>query len=341
MKSRARKRQRTDHDRLFRELLREFFFEFLQLFFPDLAEAMDPGSLDFLDKQVFASLSDGAEYEADLVVKAKFKNSGAYFIVHVENQHTAPRTFPRRFYRYFTMLHEKEDLPVFPIVVYSHDKPRIAQPDVYKIDFPDGNVLTFRYRVVQLNLMSWRRFLKSDNPVASALMAKMDIAAEDRPRVKMECLRLLVTLKLNPARMRLIGFFIDSYLKLNRDETKRFESEVAGTELDLEEKEEVMEMVTSWEREGIKKGLRRGRRDGLRKGLEKGIEKGIERGVEKGVQKGRQEERQDALLETLEIRFGKIPEAAAARIRSITDASDLRALFRQALAATSLAELGL
>jgi hypothetical protein len=41
------------------------------------------------------------------------------------------------------------------------------------------------------------------------------MAIEDRPRVKLECLRLLATLRLNPARMRLISGFVDTYLRLN------------------------------------------------------------------------------------------------------------------------------
>jgi hypothetical protein len=32
-------------------------------------------------------------------------------------------------------------------------------------------------------------------------MARMGMAPEERPRVKLECLRLLVTLRLDPARM--------------------------------------------------------------------------------------------------------------------------------------------
>ena len=35
----------------------------------------------------------------------------------------------------------------------------------------------------------------------------------ERPRVKLECLRLLATLRLNPARMRLISGFVDTYLR--------------------------------------------------------------------------------------------------------------------------------
>ena len=39
-----------DHDRLFKQLLREFFTDFLELFLPEVAGYIEPGSVEFLDK---------------------------------------------------------------------------------------------------------------------------------------------------------------------------------------------------------------------------------------------------------------------------------------------------
>ncbi len=114
------------------------------------------------------------------------------------------------------------------------------------VDFPDFKVLEFNYQVVQLNRLNWRDFLNQSNPVASALMAKMNIAEKERAKVKAECLRLLITLKLNPAKMQLISGFIDTYLNLNPVEEIQFQEE-------------------SWMRQGIERGI------------EQGIEQGIER----------------------------------------------------------------
>jgi predicted transposase/invertase (TIGR01784 family) len=119
--------QKLDHDRLFKELLTTFFFEFLDLFFPTLAAQMDRDSIEFLSQELFPDLLDGAEYRADILVKARFRGQDAYFLIHVEHQSEAPATFPRRFFRYFSAIFEKHGLPVYPIVVYSHnapDKPR-------------------------------------------------------------------------------------------------------------------------------------------------------------------------------------------------------------------------
>ena len=109
-------------------------------------------------------------------------------------------------------------------------------------------MLDFRFRVIRLNRLNWRDFVRQPNPVASALMAKMKIAPEDRPKVKLECLRLLATLKLNPAKMQLIAGFVERYLRLAREEQQVFRVEVAR--LLQPGQERVMELTISWKEEG-------------------------------------------------------------------------------------------
>jgi Domain of unknown function (DUF4351) len=84
-------------------------------------------------------------------------------------------------------------------------------------------------------------------------MSKMQIAPEDRPRVKVECLRLLVTLQLDPARMTLISGFIDAYLRLNEQEESQFSAQI-GRIRPVEQRGQVMQIVTSWMERGIEQG---------------------------------------------------------------------------------------
>jgi hypothetical protein len=44
-----------DHDRLFKELIRTYFEEFMLLFFPQLHEAIDFGAITFLSEEVFTN----------------------------------------------------------------------------------------------------------------------------------------------------------------------------------------------------------------------------------------------------------------------------------------------
>ncbi len=56
-------------DQLFKDLLRTFFREFLELFFPDVAARLDFSRVRFLDKEAFTDLPDGSRREADLVAQ--------------------------------------------------------------------------------------------------------------------------------------------------------------------------------------------------------------------------------------------------------------------------------
>jgi hypothetical protein len=125
-------------------------------------------------------------------------------------------------FRYYLRLYEKYRLPIYPIALLSYASPRKPQPDGLRIAFPDFEALAFNYRVVQLNRLDWRDYLSRPNPVASALMANMKIAKQDRLRVKAERLRLMLTLKLNPVKMRLIIGYLDTYLRLTASEQKQF-----------------------------------------------------------------------------------------------------------------------
>lgn len=245
-----------DHDRLFKELLTIFFVEFVELFLPDVSGYLRRDSLEFLDKELFTDVTSGERREADLVVRARFQDRDAFFLIHVENQASAQEAFARRMFRYFARLHEKYDLPVYPVALFSYDAPQRPEPDHYRVAFPGFVVNDFAFRAIQLNRLNWRDYVRQPNPVASALMAKMQIAPGDRPRVKLECLRLLATLRLDPARMQLISGFVDTYLRLNAEEQRIFQTEL-GT-VAPPEQETVMQIVTSWMEEGMVRGRQEG-----------------------------------------------------------------------------------
>ena len=239
---------RINHDQLFKELLTTFFVEFLELFFPSILEYLDTDTIAFVDKELFTDVVGGEKKIMDIVALAKFQQQNYSFLVHIENQASSDTEFNRRLFRYFCSLFLKYDHPVYPIVVFSYDSPQRLDRSNFTIDFPDKQVLNFNYEIVQLNRLNWRDFLQQKNPVAAALMAKMKIEEGDRPQVKAECLRLMVTLKLDPARMYLISGFIDTYLDLDRQEELIFQSQLSTME--LEEQEQIMQITTSWERKG-------------------------------------------------------------------------------------------
>ncbi|MBM3725592.1 MAG: flagellar assembly protein H [Acidobacteria bacterium] len=315
-----------DHDQFFKELLTTFFVEFLELFFPALAAGIEPGQVEFVRQEVFARHLRGRKLETDVLAKVRFAGRDAFFLVHVEHQSTVEVRFPARLYLYSAVLFEKYGLPIYPIVVFSHDRPLTPQPDEVRMEFPDGFTQVFRYRVVQLNRLPWRAFVRRKNPVASALMAKMKIEEKDRLKVKLECLRLMVTLKLDPGRMEMIATFVDAYLRLNEVETKDFGRELGRMRISPLERDEMLNYVTSWE--------------------EKGIAIGRKEGLEAGRQEGRLEGRQEglaALRETavavVSARFGEVPARLAKRIRALKSSEEIQDFVRRAVVAAKLSDL--
>ena len=245
----------VDHDRLFKELLTTFFLEFIELFFPKVRSYLEPDSLTFLDKEVFTDVTAGAKYETDVLAKIRFADSDSYFLIHLENQSYSQADFEKRMFRYFARLHEKFDLPIYPIVVFSFDRPKEVQENTYSVNFEDLEVLKFNYRIVQLNQLKWEDFVDIENVVASALMAKMAMKSEERPLVKAQSLRLLASLQLNPAATQLVSGFIDQYLPLDTTEEEIFQQQI--DKIEAEARESVMEIVTSWLTKGREQEIER------------------------------------------------------------------------------------
>lgn len=318
----------VDHDRLFKELLSTFFLDFVELFLERVAEYIEKDTIVLLDKELFTDVLTGERHEVDLVVKAKFKSRDSFFLIHVENQARAEGEFARRMFRYFARLYEKYGLPVYPVAIFSYQTPKREEPSSHRVEFSDLRVMEFNFRAIQLNRLNWRDYVKRDNPVASALMSKMELRDEERPQVKLECLRILARLKLDPARTRLISGFIDTYLRLNAEEELRLRREIE--KVDTVERSGIMEIVTSWMEEGLQKGLQQGLEQGLEQGLRQGLEQGLEQGREQGFQQG--------LLDILEVKFGDVPESLIVTIKQLSDYPLLRELHKKAVKVASLEE---
>jgi Domain of unknown function (DUF4351)/Putative transposase, YhgA-like len=289
----------ASHDHLFKEVLGQFFPEFIELFFPDVAEYLDRDSIQFEPLELFANLTDGQALATDLVVKAKFQQTDSYFIIHVEHQANFDRSFDRRMFQYFALLDRDYALPVYPIVIFSRRSPQAIGDRSYSVSFPGWEVLQFNYRVIRLNHLRWQDFVAQKNPVASAFMAKMKVDRRDRPLAKLACLRMLAQMKINPAQLLLLSGFIDTYLDLEQAEEQTLQTEL--DKIGLGEKENVMQIVTSWMREGLAQGL----------------EQGLEQGRSQEQEESRRREAR-LLLKVLRGKFESVSTEAATAIESLS-----------------------
>jgi hypothetical protein len=236
----------------------------VELFAPDVAALVEWETLRFLDKEMFTDVTEGERHEADLIALATVRGEESCFLIHLENQASKQAEFAERMFHYFARLRAKYRLPIYPMVLFSYDKPRKAEPDSFCIELAGREIVDFHFHAIQLNRLSWRDYAQTPNPIASALMAKMNIAPAERAKVKLECFRLLVTLKLNPAKMHLIAGFVDTYLELSRAEFEEFHRELVKEQ--PKKRKEAMQITGNWAREnwlkGQQEGLLKGRREG-------------------------------------------------------------------------------
>jgi Domain of unknown function (DUF4351) len=251
-----------DHDQLFKQLLTTFFLEFLELFTPEFFAAIDPNSLEILPQEYFTEIEVGERKAMDVIIRVNLlgrpnapASSRVSVVVNCEHQSTTKADFNRRIFFYFAQLHRKYLQPVYPIALFSFDKPYRPERDSYQVRVPGFQVMDFNFLTIQLNQLDWRAFLTQRNPVAAALMAKMKIDPADRPRVKVECLRMIANLKLDKARTFQLSGFIDNYLRLNPVEEQQFQVEVDTIKLP-QEREKIMEITTSWMEQGQESATR-------------------------------------------------------------------------------------
>ncbi|WP_163151471.1 Rpn family recombination-promoting nuclease/putative transposase [Anoxybacillus sp. MB8] len=238
-----------DHDRLFKELIQTFFEEFIVLFFPAMHEHIDFRHVSFLSEELFTDVTAGEKYRVDLLVETKLKGEDGLVIVHIENQSYVQPSFPERMFIYFSRLLEKYRKPIVPIAVFSYDTIR-DEPATFTLQFPFGHVLDFRFFTLELRKQNWRNYIRQDNPIAAALLSKMGYTESERVELKKQFLRMLVRLELDEAKQRLLFGFFETCVKRSDEEERKPRSEV--NEMETKEKEQVLELMISYERQGMK-----------------------------------------------------------------------------------------
>ncbi len=288
------------HDRLFKELIQNFFQEFMDAFFPDLSADLDYRRVRFLSQEQFTDFPGGEQKRVDILAETKVKGKDTVILIHVEPQSYYEKPFPERMFRYYMMISLRHRKPVLPIAVFSYEE-KTETPDTYTFAFHNIEILRFHYLSIHLMKQNWRNYIRSNNPVAAALLSKMGYTETERVQVKLEFLRMLARMELDPAKMRLLHGFFDYYLKLNEKEEAEVMENIKM--LDPDEAEQVLKLPNSYFDRGYKKGKEEGREEGI----EIGVEKGREEGIEIGVEKGREEERKE-MLQTIPIAIKMLQE---------------------------------
>jgi hypothetical protein len=302
-----------NHDQRFKTLIKEFFAEFLRLFFAAWAERLDVDAVEWLDKELFADPPGGRRRILDLVAKLPVRQAVAgtrsgepeqwLALVHIEieSPDKAAPLRPRMLDAY-VQLRRHYGLPVLPIGVFLQVGLSGIGQDTYEEKFWELRPILFEYLYVGLPGLDAAAYVQGENWLGVALAALMRIAPDRAAWLGAEALRRITAAPLTDQQRFLLGECVQAYLPLDAAQQQEFANLVAG-----EAYEGVRAMNTTW--------------------------------YEKGRQEGMEEALRMALKDQLEERFGLLPPAALRMLEALPF-DKVRYLNKMAVKAKSLAELG-
>ncbi len=303
-----------DYDNPWKEMLSQYFQDFMFFFFPWAAEDIDwERGYEFFDKELQQVVRDaelGKRYADKLVRVFRKDQTEAWVLIHVEIQGQKDSDFAKRMYVYHYRIFDRYHKPVASMAILADEhtnwKPSQYQEELWKCD------VVMRFPVIKLTdykkKNKWNELEQSTNPFAIAVMAHIKTMesrhnADVRKVWKITLTRRLYELGYDRKDILQLFTFIDWLMRLPHDLENSFWKEFTQFE-----EEKRMPYITTVER--------------------RGIEKGIEIGIHQGIQKG--------IIDILKLRFKRIPKAIPKTIQDITDSAKLNRLLKKAVQVDSL-----
>jgi hypothetical protein len=220
-----------DHDQRFKALIRDFFPDFLTLFFPTISARLDLSSVEWLDTEMIPDPPEGARHLLDLVARVQAipdndpttpENLLALVHLEIESSDKTTSIKPRLPYYYLHLL-DRYQSPIMPIVLYLRVGLDGIGIDDVEITFLDEVVMRFRYYYVGLPALDAVQYLEGDNWLGVALTALMSMPREQIPRIGAEALRRLSEAPLNEQKKFLLSDCVEAYLPLDEAGQQLFE----------------------------------------------------------------------------------------------------------------------
>jgi hypothetical protein len=304
----------VNHDELFKEMLLNFFPEFLRLFFPAEAAQLALDQVRFVSPETFTDFPDGAVRRADVVAEVRtLVGETGVILVHVEVQAARDPGMPSRMWGYFSALRNRYGRLVFPVVVYLAPGAGGVAVEEYNEVVLGRRVLRLEYAVVGLPDLSAAQYEALGVPLATALASLMrPTPGLDPVERKYQSLRSVAGADgYDEARRLVLATLVQRYQRLRPADERALQDRLR------EEEPQAMSIYTIIREEG----------------KEEGIEQGIEQGVVRGLR--------EALLRQMSTKFGPLPESVTAKVNATEGRAELEVLLLRVLTAASLDEMGL
>lgn len=256
----------NQQDRLWKAILEEFFYEFLDYHYPDFAKKVDvKKGFEFLDKDLPKIIPEAAEIhrKADKVVKVYLKDgTEQWIIIHIEVQGYKDPDFAKRMFIYYYRLWEKFGKPIASLVIYSDNN---AQNRVQKYEVACLNTsLVYNFDTYVIADYSVEDYDKHDNPIAiiyqvGLMGLQKNLADKELLTMKVQLFRKMYEKGYRKEQIRRLATFIKQYVSFSKNEYFRIFDEETTIITNKEKNMGIIETVKAIEREeGMEVGMEKG-----------------------------------------------------------------------------------
>jgi hypothetical protein len=308
------------YDSPWKDILEQFFPQFIAFFFPQVYEAIDwQRGHTFLDKefQKITRTAQAGRKHVDKLVQVYLSNGQeTWVLIHIEVQGNKETDFTERMFVYYYRIFDKFQRPLASLAVLS-DNQANWRPSQFSqalfgcritLDFPMVKLLDYEEKLDQLG--------HDPNPFALVVMAHLQSLqtkgrSSERYAAKLDLAKLLYQRGHTKKEILRLFHFIDWVMTLSHELDEQFQVELLQFEQEVN-----MQYVSTIERRATKKG--------------------IEQGIEQGIELGKVESTRENVVAVLTARFGTVPLAMTARLNAIQDIERLRQLLQQAATVSSL-----
>ncbi len=228
---------RTSYDQLMKQVLQARFADFMRLFDPTTAAGLDlDAGVTFRDVETFSDIPQGKLLVADIVAEVHtLSGEPRVVVVHVEIQREREEEdFPRRMWRYYIALVQREDKPVIPVALLFYGAPDGLAYETYEETLFGHTVVTFRYLQISLPRLEPYAYLQTGNVLAAALAAIMGrgLRGAKRAALYVDCLQQLLAAarigEVSPAEADLLADVVETYLPAGVEDRTEFRLQLEG-----------------------------------------------------------------------------------------------------------------
>jgi len=300
-------------DSPWKDILEQFFPEFLEFFFPEIYRDIDfTKGFEILNKELNKILksSEIGKRIVDKLVKVFLKDGNEkWLLIHIEIQGYPEKDFAKRIYIYNYRIFDRFEKEVISLCILTDTNPGF-RPNEYRVS-RWGFEYRFRFPIVKLidYFDRWEELDNHPNPFVQAVRAylkTLETEGNNQARYSWKKTFLLELYQRGFNRETILSLyrFIDWIMTL----PEKLDDHIFEEITKLEE-EKNMPYITTAERIGIRKGKREGKREGFL----------------------------ESIYEILNIKFGEEGLQIFNKIKHITDVEVLLNIHRELVKAQTLA----